>query len=213
MKQWAMGTPKIEKTPEIIHADKIREQNRTILITNHLAHALSIDNNENFSFINIVNYSSRVVTIQRDNSSSIISSIGVCESFNNISIPIPTTAKEVFLNFTSCEINELCYIYFTHLPLSFSSGVNIMTKRAFVHHLSMPLANTFYPYFVSNVKILQIGLRNPTASNWEILLPGSSNSILLGQTQLYYAQNVLFTGWISLRANAVSQIAQIEEWR
>ena len=137
--------------------------------------------------------------------------------FNEIyifSIENTTVAVKSFIS-AEIEAQDL----FQMIPVTIqkvSPDLNIAMPRIttpLVEHLSLPVANTWYNIALTDVSVCQITLRAPTATQWEVELPGSALSIMMTQTQMYYLKDVLFTGIIRIRANAATQVAQIETWR
>jgi len=97
-----------------------------------------------------------------------------------------------------------------------SPDLNISMPRIttpLIEHLSLPVANTWYSITLTNVSFCQISLRAPNATQWEVELSGTGLPLMMSQNQMYYMRDVLFTGTIRIRANAATQVAQIETWR
>ena len=138
-----------------------------------------------------------------------------CSPYMITTFPKPTTINQVYIDFTGARPGERAHIYFmTENPgLVASLAQSTAPSLVNVVHLSLPLANTWYSHFLSNIRLLQISLRAPTATQWEVELPGTGLPLMMSQTQMYYMRDVLFTGTIRIRANAATEVAQIETWR
>lgn len=221
VKQYATGRPGEVSLPgdmrlrtNIFHnviLDVNAPSSRVTTFPSDLYGFVTIFNNTRFDFILIKGVVDNPLEI-----------IGACPAYTLLTFPIDGSISNVFIRWNgTAGITERCKIFFTEENLGLvgqfrppaSPIISSIAKTPNVTYLWMPENFVWYHADFENAKIIQISPAgfSATTTAWQVLLP-NSDILELSPTQMYYVQNVNFTGRISVRTNDSHNAVNIERW-